>query len=168
MMAYKVRVVHRQKAKEKGFQSIEFSTWTDIICQWLHSIGARSCAFTSEEHSDCIIILAEFAKEPDNAILADIVIQDGINTTGPLRLESYEPATLTPVLAAWRHMQQTFLKERNAVTDLLKTFPDQIESLVMHRTYFPPDRIGKMLELAPKFPADLYPLEKKEPYEKGH
>lgn len=137
----------------------------DILCQWLYSIGARSCSFTSEAGTDNIMILAEFEREPDNTVLGDIVMQDGIKTVGPMRLENYEPYTMMPVLAAWRHMQKSFLVERNETTNLLKGFVDQVECHVMKRPYYPPERIERRMEMTLKFPVDLTG---EKPYEKSH
>ena len=138
----------------------------DILCQWLYSISAKSCSFTSEAGTDNIMILAEFDREPDNTVLGDIVMQDGIKTVGPMRLENYDPYTMLPVLAAWRHMQRSFLVERNKTTNLLKGFVDQVECEITGRKYYPPDRIERMIDPTLKFPADI--LEEKKPYEKSH
>lgn len=134
-MEYKVVALHRQKTLDRGFDAQWFSVWVDILAQWLYSIGAKECSFTSEKDTDNILVLAKFDPEPDHNVLADIVMQDGIKTEGPMRLESFDPYTLQPVLAAWRHMQDSFIDERDRTTKLLEGFVGQIEDVVAGRTY---------------------------------
>jgi hypothetical protein len=153
-MEYKIIAVHRRKAADKGFPAHDLGTWVDILCQWLYSIGAKSCGFTSEGGADNIVVFAEFDPEPDDTVLGDIVIQEGIKTAGPLRLENYDPYTMMPVLAAWRHMQKSFLVERNKTTNLLKGFVDQVECEATGRRYYPPDRIERMIDPTLKFPVE--------------
>lgn len=151
-MDYKVIAVHRQKALDKGFQGEDFSTWIAILSQWLYSIGAKSCSFSSEQGTDNIVIYTKFDPEPDNVLLADIVMQDGIKTVGPLRLENYEPYTMGPVLMAWRHIGRSFVDRDNAVSKLLQGFVDQIEGAITGRKYYPPEAVERIIDVTLKFP----------------
>ncbi len=159
-MEYKIIALHRQKSLDKGFDTDNFSEWVDIVAQWLYSIGAKSCAFGSEKDTDEIAVTATFDPEPDSDILADIVIRNGIKIAGPMRLESYDPAALVPVLTAWKHSQRCFLEERGKITKLLEGFSGQLQSVIGGRTYIPPDRISRMTEYDLKFPYSQDEVEK--------
>jgi hypothetical protein len=118
-----VAVADRGSSQEKGYTSEDWCPWAEIICEWFTAVGAKEAAYgaTDKDGHDYIVVFAEFTKEPDEPLVADIVLREPFKGS-PFMLDDRDPAIMKPILKAWRHRERGIAQRRSNVKEAIHLF----------------------------------------------
>lgn len=120
-----VLVADRDSSQEKGYTAEDWIPWSEIICEWFRAVGAKEAGYgvkgKQDQGRDYIFVFATFEKEPDDPLVADIVMREPFKNS-PFMIEDRDPAMLRPILKAWAHREEGIAERRSNIKDAMRLF----------------------------------------------
>ena len=122
-----VVVAHRDVCLKKGIQSQMWVPWCEMICEWFRSLGAKEAAY-GVKGDDEIFVWTNFENEPDDELVADIILKEKFGKS-PLLLEEQDTMLVRALLRGWTHFVEYHKLKIRQVAQAAKNVMDAAEAV---------------------------------------